>query len=513
MEIVLIKEPRIEFANSFLCDDPKKGIALEGFYSLSHNSHRSEIHYSIVGTKQNIEDLKYWIKSLDNYIESTASDIKIKNEVEIEDGEVLSLFDQGEIETIIEEHPKTSINKKLNPDFPGFGKDSIFKCEFLNDENNNGLIQKKRLDEVLQEKVLKKLKLTTIIDLYKQAYLDLIEFSNTQPDICFIVIPSEVYKKLGSIPSGNFYLNFRRKLKAEIISCNKNIPVQLILEDTIKGSKKEMQDMSMVAWNFVVAQYYKTENCIPWTLTDIDKDTCFIGISFHKILDSKNNFLRSSIAQAFNREGKGLVFTGKQFEWNSFNTKVSSPHLKYDYAYDLIKTVLQNYIRINKHTPSRVVIHKTTDFWDGFTNKDFAEIDGLQDGINEILGKNTFVDFVTIKTGKQKLFRSKGAYPVMRGTLLKLDEFNGILYSTGYIPYYESYPGVHIPLGLHVEVIGESTLIQVCKEILALTKLNFNNCNYYDSLPITLKFSQKVGEIIQYLPDNVDPPTRYYFYM
>ena len=62
---------------------------------------------------------------------------------------------------------------------------------------------------------------------------------------------------------------------------------------------------------------------------------------------------------------------------------------------------------------------------------------------------------------------------------------------------------------------GETSIKNVCREILALTKMNFNNCNYYDSLPITLRFSQKVGEIIQYFPENEDfrPPNRYYFYM
>jgi hypothetical protein len=513
MEIELLNEPLIEFANGFSCDDPKKGISIEGFYSISNNSHRSEIHYSIIGTKQNIESLKKWIKKLDNQIEATASNVKFKNESEIEEGEILSLFDDDDIESIQEEQSTSFINKKINPDFPGFGKDSIFKCEFLNDESNNFAIKKSDIDEVLKEKKAKNIKYQIIIDLYKEAFIDLADFSTTKPDICFIVIPTEVFKKLGSIPFGNYYLNFRRKLKAELITCNKSIPVQLILEDTINGEKKGMQDLSMIAWNFVVAQYYKTENCIPWALTDIDKNTCFIGISFHKIIDSRNNYMRSSIAQAFNREGKGLIFSGKQFEWNSSKTKVSAPHLQYDYAKELIINVLNNYIRINKHTPSRIVIHKTTDFWDSFKNKEYAELEGLQDGIKEILPNNAEVDFVTIKDAKQKVFREDGNYPVLRGTLLKIDDFNGVLYTTGYIPYYESYPGVHIPLGLHIEIIGESTLKQICSEILALTKLNFNNCNYYDSLPITLRFSQKVGEIIQYLPEGIDPPNKYYFYM
>lgn len=52
MKIELLDEPLIEFAEDFLCDDPKKGIMTTGFYSISNNTHRSEIHYSIIGTKK-----------------------------------------------------------------------------------------------------------------------------------------------------------------------------------------------------------------------------------------------------------------------------------------------------------------------------------------------------------------------------------------------------------------------------------------------------------------------------
>jgi hypothetical protein len=307
----------------------------------------------------------------------------------------------------------------------------------------------------------------------------------------------------------------RRKLKAALMTASDTqVPVQIVLEDTLKGTKKQLQDFSMLAWNFSVAQYYKTANCVPWALTDIDKDTCFVGISFHKVINQKNNLLRSSIAQAFNRQGKGLVFVGKQFEWDSAKTKVSAPHLRYEYARDLIISVLKQYQRTNNHIPKRVVIYKTTDFWDSFLSKEFAEIEGFKEGVLEELGSDVTSDLVTIKSSKVNLYRTVGKYPVLRGTNFILDDFRSILYTTGYIPYYETYPGVHMPSGLSVEIFdGESTLRNVCREILALTKLNFNNCNFFDSLPITLKFSQKVGEIIQYLPEGVNPPSKYYFYM
>lgn len=524
IEIELIPEPKVEFADNFLCDDPKTGIAARGFYSLSNNSHNSEIHYAAIGTQNNVEALNEWILTLKNRIESSTKTIKIKNEALIDDGEVLNLFsDEEDSESAEDEESETNKedkyseqNKRLNPDFPGFDKETCFKCEFLNDQTNNLFIKKANIDEILKssDNSLYE-KSQQVVNQYVSAYADLIENSFNNPDICFIVIPSEVFKLLGSITYGKQKINFRRKLKAAILSLQDGkIPVQLILEDTIKDKKKSMQDKSMIAWNFVVAQYYKTTNSIPWLLTDIDKNSCFVGISFHKILNSENNLMRSSVAQAFNREGKGLIFVGKQFEWNTAITKVSTPHLKYEYAKELISNVLINYQKVNKHTPTRVVIHKTTDFWDYYINEDYAEIEGLLDGIKETLNSDVNVDLVTIKTSKIKLLRTNGIYPVIRGTLMKIDDYAGLLYTTGYIPYYQTFPGMHIPLGLDISIAhGETTLRNVCREILALTKLNFNNCNYYDSLPITLRFAQKVGEIIQYMPEGVEPPNRYYYYM
>lgn len=514
MKIELLQEPKIEFGDNFLCDDPKMGISVGGFYSHSNHTHRSEINYAVIGTNQLIQEFNDWISKLANKIEAKSSTSSILNTSVITEGEVQSLFNDDDFEDPESNKETFSINKKLNPDFPGFNKESIFKCQFQNDSSNNISIKNSFIEEIINSKEKKLKKIDPFIELYVEAYKKLLESFTVKPDICYVIIPSEAFKKLSSIPFGNQYINMRRKLKALIMAVpESNIPVQIILEDTIRGTKKQMQDFSMIAWNFVIAQYYKTANCIPWALTDIDKDTCFIGVSFHKVINSKNDLLRSSIAQAFNREGKGLVFVGKQFEWDSSKTKVSAPHLRYEYARELIITVLKQYRRITNHVPKRVVIYKTTDFWDSVINKEFAEIEGFKEGISEELGQITS-DLVTLKESKINLYRTMGKYPVLRGTNFIIDDFRSVLYTTGYIPYYETFPGVHLPAGLSVEIFdGETTLRNVCREILALTKLNFNNCNYFDSLPITLKFAQKVGEIIQYLPEGVVPPSKYYFYM
>jgi len=80
------------------------------------------------------------------------------------------------------------------------------------------------------------------------------------------------------------------------------------------------------------------------------------------------------------------------------------------------------------------VIHKKTDFWDSKTNVNYAEVEGIKDGIREELCEDVEIDLVSIKSANQKLLRRDGNYPVITGMLLHIDKVSGALYTTGYIP-------------------------------------------------------------------------------
>lgn len=520
-KISLINEPKVEFGSEFICDDPKMGIAVGGFYSNTNNSHKSQINIAIISTESLVVDTLKWIDNFSNRIVATETALKEKYEI-VNDGEVVDedeldgfyIFEDDDDQQFQREEEKKIINKKYNPDFLGFNPNSSINCFFQNNEGNNRFIKDRDLNKILDDISLKQLeKLDKIIDLFIDQFSDLLDNKVTAIDTCCIVIPTKVFKALHSVKSGKTHINFRRKLKAKLISFQNTLPTQIIVEPTVKGTKKSMQDLSMTAWNFCIAGYYKA-GCIPWSLQVKDVDTCFIGISFNKVVSEENNLLRSSIAQAFNREGQGLVFTWKNFLWDDEKNKTKSPHLEYNYAKDLIQYVLTEYQKINKHTPSRVVIHKTTDFWNINDSKVYNELDGLRDGIIEKLGQDVKIDFVAIKSSPVKILRNFGIYPVPRGTCMGIDDNECVLYTTGYIPYFELYPGRHIPHPLHVKIFeSDSHLDKICEEIMALTKMNFNNCSYFDSLPITIRFSKKVGEILQYLSSNITPQNKYYYYM
>ena len=59
------------------------------------------------------------------------------------------------------------------------------------------------------------------------------------------------------------------------------------------------------------------------------------------------------------------------------------------------------------------------------------------------------------------------------------------------------YPSFATPNPLSVEITrGEQDIKTVCKDILALTKLNYNSCIFADGLPVTLRFADSIGEIL-----------------
>jgi hypothetical protein len=60
---------------------------------------------------------------------------------------------------------------------------------------------------------------------------------------------------------------------------------------------------------------------------------------------------------------------------------------------------------------------------------------------------------------------------------------------------------------------GEADIEIVAKDILALTKLNYNSCRYADGLPVTLRFADAVGEILVSGPIKPLPPLAFRFYI
>lgn len=133
----------------------------------------------------------------------------------------------------------------------------------------------------------------------------------------------------------------------------------------------------------------------------------------------------------------------------------------------------------------------------------------------EITPKETNLVGVTItKTKPLKLFKTEGSYPIMRGNAFVVNERSAFLWSVGYVPKTQSTLSMEVPNPIFIEVNkGEADIIQVLKDILALTKLNYNACIFADGAPVTLRFADKIGEILTASTDIKAPPLAFKYYI
>ena len=111
-------------------------------------------------------------------------------------------------------------------------------------------------------------------------------------------------------------------------------------------------------------------------------------------------------------------------------------------------------------------------------------------------GKSKIVGVRIRDNSAFKLYRDF-SYCVPRGTALVVTDTFAYLWTNGYIPRIQTQKGLETPNPLSVEITrGNEDIQTVCKDILALTKLNYNACIFSDGSPVTLKFADSIGEVL-----------------
>ena len=75
------------------------------------------------------------------------------------------------------------------------------------------------------------------------------------------------------------------------------------------------------------------------------------------------------------------------------------------------------------------------------------------------------------------------------------------------------YPGMYVPRALEIDSVETETPARtLAQEILALTKMNWNNTQFDSALPITLRAARQVGAILKYAGEEV-VTSSYAYYM
>jgi hypothetical protein len=342
----------------------------------------------------------------------------------------------------------------------------------------------------------------------------------TKPDVVLVSLPIEIIERTynardvpatehSSEMEAGDELDFRGMLKAACMRIR--IPIQLLWPTTFdpaykiprklkENSERRSQDPATIAWNLLTAVYYKAGG-LPWRLARDARQlrTSYVGLSFYKSVEGDQ--VRTSTAQMFDERGEGLILRGGRMKESEEDRR---PHLAAEDAYTLLRDSLKVFRAQHGHYPARVVLHKTSKF-------DRNELDGFHKAIDE--RDIDYADFVWVQKSMTRLYRL-GIYPPLRGTLLRFDKDQALLYTRGSVEFFRTYPGMYVPrpLLLRCQTLGQP-LQHVAEETLALTKMNWNNSQFDNGLPITIAAARNVGEVLKYVGEGQEIAPRYSFYM
>jgi hypothetical protein len=457
-----LDEPKVSFGQERSHVDPKVGIPLYGPYSLGTSRHKSEIHFGFIGTGEGVERaVKFYL----DCAEGVPGD---------------------------DQHAP----------FPGCKPDLGYCCELQIDPKMFEKITHSELQEVCKIRRQKDRFEATLVLL--EAKLRLLTQKDHPLDYVALVVPPDILAKCRVADYhekgiGDVHRDLRRAFKAIAMRYQK--ATQLILESTLDEAAKvrDLDHKSERAWNLFNGLYFKVDG-LPWSPVGLPPASCFVGVSFFRPL-GETSTLRTSLVQAFDENGEGLVLRGHSFNWDE-EKDGRSPHLTEALAETLIADVLKRYGEERKQQPTRVVVHKSSGF-------EPAESAGFQRALKKIAQ----FDLVALRPRSDVRLIRAGAYPALRGTSFTIGDIS-YLYTTGYIPALGRFPQGHVPTPVELaDHIGDTPRADLMKEILLLTKMNWNSAKMYGLMPITLRFSRLVGDVLREIPLAQEPSPKYKFYM
>jgi hypothetical protein len=483
-----LEEPELQFGGGGRHIDIRFGIMDHGPLDLDTGLAPTQINLGIVGNLESVEGSRQWL-------EKCRSEITAKH----------SRSDPN----------KPSKQPKLFTRFPGFALDTAFHSTLVMDDAFCRAFSNDTIEAITKLPDQDE-RISRSVDLFVGEIQFLAQ--NTEAKVILCAVPAELLEAMGpreldaeesedSAPGpAASHVDFHDMLKASAMQQYRK-PIQVILPSTYGarhvhkvGRRKELQDEATRAWNIHTAIYYKAGG-VPWRLPKESNEytVCYVGVSFYKSLEK--NALLTSVAQVFNERGEGVIVRGGAA---TISKDDRQPHLSEGEAHNLISDALTKYREVHKTHPARVVIHKSSRF-------DASEERGFEAALT---AKNiSSHDFLWLSRSTTKLFRA-GKYPPLRGTMLALDEREMILYTKGSVDFFETYPGMYVPTPLRIRSDNaEQTQRFLAQEILALTKMNWNQTQFDGSEPVTLQASRKCSSVLRYCSEGRQIEPRYSFYM
>ena len=286
------------------------------------------------------------------------------------------------------------------------------------------------------------------------------------------------------------------------------IPTQVINDHTF-----DFRYLASVSWRLAIALYVKAGGT-PWRLAPLaglPPDSAYIGLAYALQGDPTDAQFVTCCSQVFDADGGGMQFVAYDARdpLDDFDEARRNPYLsRMDMRAVLARSLALYRQRNGGVTPQRVVVHKTT----AFTDDELAGICDALVTVREVecvqVTRDTKWRGVWLrKSWKDGSTSEPHGYPVHRGTMIPLSGTAALLWVAGNAPsvaqrgdsYYQGKKSIPSPL-LITRHMGSGPLEHIATEVLALTKMDWNNDALYDSVPVTIGYSQRLARTIANVP-------------
>lgn len=273
------------------------------------------------------------------------------------------------------------------------------------------------------------------------------------------------------------------------------VPIQIVLDHGLDYSCT-----ASVLWHLGIALYVKAGG-VPWKLADSDPDTAYVGLAYtlRKGTPQRPRYV-TCCSQIFDADGTGLEFV--LYETSDMLVDGDDPFLTRPEMRRVMTRTLGLYQR--RHVgrlPRRVVVHKTSEFKD-------LEIEGAFDAFP----RGTDIELVQIKQSSAwrgvnvRAPRNIDMFPVQRGTSLLLSGTEAVLWTQGNAPtavtqgnFFQERRGIPHPIEV-VRFAGQRAFLETCRDVIGLTKMDWNRDALYDRLPVTIQYAKVLARIARRIP-------------
>lgn len=370
-------------------------------------------------------------------------------------------------------------------DFPGF--EEAFKCELLVPPSNN-TPEWKTLPLIPSENIISMNQRATKLIIEKIKEVE----SSAVFDVVVVYIPDSwaVFEK---IVTEDVYLDLHDQIKAFCVE--RGIRSQLLRESKVRN-----ENNCKIRWWLSLAFFTKSLRT-PWMLEPTGEKVAYVGIGYSIDQSAKDNHIVLGCSHVFDSHGLGMQFRLSRLKepvWREDPfSRQKNPFMSRDDAYLLGSRTRQLFYETHQSLPERIMICKRTPFLK-------SEVDGLLTALSGI----HCIDLLTIHYDDMWRYcaynpskKEVHGFPVKRGTGLVLEDSKMLLWLHGTVPklkdnlnYFQGKSRIPTPVRI-IRYSGDTPVETIARELLALTKMDWNTFALYKQMPVTVTTPNVIAKI------------------